>query len=362
MSQLRLALVGPLPPPSGGMANQCRQLARLLGEEGVQVEVVQVNAPYRPAWAEKLKGIRALFRLIPYKLALWRAAGRADVMHVMANSGWSWYLFAVPAIYIARLRGTPVLINYRGGGAEAFFAKASGFALHSLRQADGLIVPSGFLRQVFGKFGADAKVIPNIIDLTRFKPRQGKHGRPDPHVIVTRNLEPLYDIPTALRAFARVHQTLPQARLTVAGSGPQLANLQQLANELGIAAAVNFCGRIDNDQMNALYASADLMLNPSTVDNMPISILEAFASAVPVVSTDVGGVPFVAEHQRTALLVPARDPQAMAAAMLEILLHAEFSEQLANSGLAEVQSYAWPEVRDQWLVVYRDLAWKRGKL
>ena len=113
---------------------------------------------------------------------------------------------------------------------------------------------------------------------------------------------------------------------------------------------------------NALYASADLMLNPSTVDNMPISILEAFASAVPVVSTDVGGVPFVAEHQRTALLVPARDPQAMAAAMLEILLHAEFSEQLANSGLAEVQSYAWPEVRDQWLVVYRDLAWKRGKL
>ena len=361
MSQLRLALVGPLPPPSGGMANQCRQLARLLGEEGVQVEVVQVNAPYRPAWVEKLKGIRALFRLVPYQLALWRAAGRADVMHVMANSGWSWYLFALPAIYIARLRGTPVLINYRGGGAEAFFAQASGFALHSLQQADGLIVPSGFLRQVFGKFGADAKVIPNIIDLTRFKPRQAQHGRPDPHVIVTRNLEPLYDIPTALRAFAGVHQKLPQARLTVAGSGPELANLQQLSKALGIAAAVNFCGRIDNDQMNALYASADLMLNPSTVDNMPISILEAFASTVPVVSTDVGGVPFVAEHQRTALLVPARDADAMASAMLRILQDAEFSERLANAGLAEVQSYAWPVVREQWLAAYRALiAAKRG--
>ena len=327
----------------------------------MQVEVVQVNAPYRPAWVEKLKGIRALFRLVPYQLALWRAAGRADVMHVMANSGWSWYLFALPAIYIARLRGTPVLINYRGGGAEAFFAQASGFALHSLQQADGLIVPSGFLRQVFGKFGADAKVIPNIIDLTRFKPRQAQHGRPDPHVIVTRNLEPLYDIPTALRAFAGVHQKLPQARLTVAGSGPELANLQQLSKALGIAAAVNFCGRIDNDQMNALYASADLMLNPSTVDNMPISILEAFASTVPVVSTDVGGVPFVAEHQRTALLVPARDADAMASAMLRILQDAEFSERLANAGLAEVQSYAWPVVREQWLAAYRALiAAKRG--
>src|SRR5262249_10620028 len=104
MTPIRLALVGPLPPPSGGMANQCRQLARLLGEAGVQVEVVQVNAPYRPAFAEKLKGVRALFRLAPYTLALWRAAGRADVMHVMASSGWSWYLFAVPAIYLARGR------------------------------------------------------------------------------------------------------------------------------------------------------------------------------------------------------------------------------------------------------------------
>ena len=130
---------------------------------------------------------------------------------------------------------------------------------------------------------------------------------------------------------------------------------------LGIAGAVDFCGRIDNDRMNALYASADLMLNPSTVDNMPISILEAFASAVPVVSTDVGGVPFVAEHQRTALLVPAGDPQAMAAAMLQILQHADVSRGLADAGLVEAQRYAWPVVREQWLAAYRALIAAKGR-
>ncbi|WP_137938920.1 glycosyltransferase family 4 protein [Chitinivorax sp. B] len=355
MSELRLALVGPLPPPSGGMANQCRQLARLLGEEGVQVNVVQVNAPYQPAFVEKLKGIRALFRLIPYKWALWRAAGQADVMHVMANSGWSWYLFAMPAVYIARLRGTPVIINYRGGGAEEFFGNAPALALRGLQKADALIVPSGFLREVFGKLGFSGHVIPNIIDLARFTPRQPQPGKQDKHVIVTRNLEPIYDIPTALRAFAKVRQVLPAARLTVAGSGPELANLQQLAEQLTITTAVTFAGRIDNDQMSALYTSADLMLNPSTVDNMPISILEAFASNVPVVTTDVGGVPFIAEHGRTALLVPARDVDAMAGAMLSILQDDAYSEQLTTAGLAEAQRYAWPVVREQWLAAYRGL-------
>ena len=82
---------------------------------------------------------------------------------------------------------------------------------------------------------------------------------------------------------------------------------------------------------------------------------------MPVVSTDVGGVPFVAEHQRTALLVPARDAQAMAAAMLQILQNADFARQLADAGLAEVQAYAWPVVREQWLTAYRALiAAKRG--
>ena len=96
-----VGLVGPLPPPSGGMANQTRQLARLLAEAGVPVELVQVNTPYRPSGSHRCAVVRAVFRLLPYLVRLWRCAGRVDVMHVMANSGWAWHLFAAPAIWIA---------------------------------------------------------------------------------------------------------------------------------------------------------------------------------------------------------------------------------------------------------------------
>ena len=74
-------IVGPLPPPAGGMANQTAQLQRLLASHGLRVETVNTQAPYRPAWVARLRGIRALFRLVPYLARLWRACGRVQVVH-----------------------------------------------------------------------------------------------------------------------------------------------------------------------------------------------------------------------------------------------------------------------------------------
>mgnify|MGYP001127173653 CR=1 FL=1 len=92
-------------------------LRQLLTAEGLSVSLVQTNAPYRPAWTGRIPMLRALFRLAPYLVRLWRATAEVDVVHVMANSGWSWHLFAAPAVRLASWRGTPVVVNYRGGEA-----------------------------------------------------------------------------------------------------------------------------------------------------------------------------------------------------------------------------------------------------
>src|SRR5574340_361920 len=118
---LRIGLIGLFPPPSGGMANQTLQLAKLLRQEDIMVELVQVNRPYHPRWVAKLKGIRAAFRLLPYLAHLWRSVGKVQLLHIMANSGWSWHLFAAPAIWVGWIRGEPVIVNYHGGEAEAVF-------------------------------------------------------------------------------------------------------------------------------------------------------------------------------------------------------------------------------------------------
>lgn len=335
------------------MANQTLQLAELLRGEGLEVDLVQVNAPYRPTWIGGLKGARAAFRLVPYLLRLWRATGRADLMHVMANSGWSWHLFAAPAVWIAVLRGVPVVVNYRGGEADEFLARSARWVRPTLHRAGGVLVPSGFLHEVFSRYGVATRIVPNVVDLGRFRPATSVEGViGTPHVVVARNLEPIYGIPVALRAFARILAEFPDARLSVAGSGPQAGELARLAGDLGLSDHVCFTGRLDRDGMAALYREADVVLNPSRVDNTPNSVLEALASGVPVVSTAVGGVPYIVEDGRTALLVPRDDAETMAAATLRLLRSPELRKQLVEAGLRDVRRYTWAVVRDSLFAGY----------
>lgn len=351
LAGLRVGLVGPLPPPAGGMAMQTRQLAELLGAEQAEVTLVVTNSPYRPGWVGRLRGVRALFRLLPYAVALWRAAGRVEVIHVMANSGWSWHLFAAPAIWIARLRGTPVVVNYRGGEAGGFLERSAGLVRRSMMCAAQLVVPSDFLREAFGRHGMTASVVPNIVDLRRFRPGTRLAV---PQVIVARNLEPIYDNATAIRAFAQVHGRLPGSRLLLAGTGPEEAALRALAAELGVGPAVEFAGRLDRDTMAARLRESQVALNPSQVDNMPNSVLEAMASGVPVVSTAVGGVPCIVTHERSALLVPPGQPDAMAQALLRVLSDTTLAERLRAQALSDVQAYTWEAVGPKWAAAYCD--------
>ena len=353
---LHIAIVGPLAPPAGGMAGQTRQLCDLLRGEGIDAEILRTNAPYRPRFVEGLRGIRALFRLAPYLGQLWSAAGRSSVLHVMANSGWAWHLFAAPAVWVGKLRRVRVIVNYRGGSAEAFLARSAAAVRPTLRLADDVVVPSEFLRAVFARFGIEATVVPNIVDVRRFVPAPAVAAGPGPdapHVVIARNLEPIYDIATAIRAFAILHAERPTARLSIAGSGPERAMLGKLVEVLGLSAAVVFRGALSRDEMADLYRSATLMLNSSVVDNTPNSLLEAMACGIPIVSTNVGGIPYLVQDRTTALLVPPGKPEALALAMGEVLDNPALAARLVENGLQVARSCSWEAVFPLWMREYR---------
>lgn len=349
---LRLLLVGPMAPPAGGMATQTEQLRLLLEAAGATVEFLPTNRPYRPGWIAQIPVLRAVARLLAYLAALWSACGKAGVMHLMANSGWSWHLFAAPAIIVARMRGLHVVVNYRGGGAGAFLGAQVRWVRPVLGLANLLIVPSGFLEEVFGRFGISARVVPNIIDLDRFSPAPARDSV-GPRLVVGRHLEPIYDNATAIRAFARVRADFPDATLTLAGIGPERERLEQLACALGVREAVGFPGQLDREEMAALYHSADVVLNPSLADNMPNSVLEAMASGVPIVATRVGGVPWIVRDGETGLLVPPGDHEAMAGLVLRLCREPTLRGTLVAAALADVRRYRWSEVAPLLAAAYR---------
>ncbi len=349
----RIVVVGPLPPPSGGMANQTRQLQRLLSEEGAEVSLVETNAPYRPAFVGRVPGVRAFFRLVPLsRAAPWRRTRGV-------RSSTSWRTPAGPGIFSRRRRsraaaraGVPAVLNYRGGDAERFFSRSFRAVEKTLRTAAVVVVPSDFLKDVFARRGVSTSVVPNVVDLERFFPETRSRNGSGPHLLIARHLEPIYDVETGLRAFELLRRRFPAAVLDVAGAGPERARLERLSRELGLERSVRFLGQVENETMPSLYRSADIALNPSLVDNMPISILEALASGVPVVSTSSGGIPALVKADEEALLVPPRDPEAMANALIALWEAPARRSALREAGLRRASAFGWSSVREEWRRVY----------
>jgi glycosyltransferase involved in cell wall biosynthesis len=245
-------------------------------------------------------------------------------------------------------------VNYRGGGAERFLARQWRIVVPMLRRATILVVPSTVLSEVFARYGVEARLIANVVDTTRFFPGQYAEisARQEPTLITTRNLEPIYDVATAIRAFAIVRRALGSGLLVVAGDGPERARLEALARDLGVADAVSFKGRLPPDDLAVLLRSANVLLNPSRVDNMPNSLLEALASGLPLVSTNVGGIPKIIEDGETGVLVGAGDADAMAAAALAILRDRDRAMRIAGAARNAARRFTWEVIGGQWRSLY----------
>lgn len=358
---LSVGIVGPLPPPPGGMANQTRELADLLAAEGIDVHIASTNAPYRPVWIAHVRGLRSLFRFVPFLAALRGLVADVKLVHVMANSGWTWFLCAAPAINAAARCGVPVVVHYHGGLAREFLAKSARRVLPTLRRATTVVVPTRFLQDVFAAHGVASRVIPNGINLDIFRPAPERAPSPQClHVVITRNLEEVYGIDTAIRAAAIVRREFPRLTLSIAGAGAHRPALEALVAELELANAVKFTGRLGIAAIAALYADADIVLNPSRADNAPGSLLEAAACGIPIVSTNVGGVPYLVEHGRSAWLVPPDSPIEMAEAIALVARDERLRRELRSNGIELAKACSWPMVKRQWLQLYQSALEEQG--
>jgi len=342
----RIAIVSASVDILGGHWVQAGALLEALARDGYDVRFVPVNPrfPRGLRWLRRVPYARTVANQALYQRSLLRLAG-ADVVHVFSASFWSFLLGPVPAMLMAKAFGARVVLHYHSGEAGEHLGRW-GTRVHPwLRLADVIAVPSDYLADVFAGHGYSTQVIHNVVDLSRFQYRERVPLRP--RLVSTRNLEPYYRVDVVLEAFARVKAELPGATLTIAGYGSEEPRLRRLAPE-----GVRFVGRVEPESMPRLLDEADVFVNASVVDNQPVSILEAFAAGVPVVSTPTGGIAAMVRHDETGLLVPPLDAAALAGAVLALLRDPDRATRLARRAREACVRYTWPAVRDQWASVY----------
>jgi glycosyltransferase involved in cell wall biosynthesis len=352
---IRVLLIAPALRITGGQAVQADWLlSEISGEPSVAMDFMAI-APVLPRpfrWLQSIRYVRTVVTFLAYlPLVLWRTP-RYEILHVFSASYWSYAMWSMTPMLLGKLLGKKVVLHYHSGEAEDHLTRWRS-AAPTIRLADAIISPSESLIGVFARFGIKAECIYNFIDPSQFRYRERRQIRPA--FFHNRGFEPLYNVQCTLRAFAIIQRKYPDASLTLAHDGSLRRDLESLAGELGLR-NVKFVGRVSQAEMVNLYDSADIYLMSPDLDCMPVSLLECFASGLPLVSTNPGGVPYIVRDGETGLLVNCNDHEGMAALAIRLLEEHGLAERLARAGREELKKYRRETVRAQWVALYRGLA------
>ena len=350
----RVLLVAPKFRFLGGQAVVADSMLRAMVADGICVGLLAVDPvlPRGLRFTLTVRYLRTLVTLVFYVASLMREVRKYDVIHVFSASYWSFLVSPTPALLIGRAFKKAVILNYHSGEAEDHLMRWSRIVSPILRIPDRIVVPSRYLVNVFERFGFSAKAIPNVVDedTIQYKERHGVQ----PRILVARTLEPEYNIRCTLLAFEIIKKHCPLAEMTILGDGSQRRSLEELTRSLRLD-AVTFAGYVKRDRIAWFFNNHDVFLNASSIDNMPISILEAFAAGTPVVTTNAGGIPDMVTHDVNGLLAEIDDHRTLARHVLELVRDPDRVLRLSRAGFEELHKYRWETVGKEWYNVYRDI-------
>ena len=332
---MKILLIANYEEGVGGISVQVKLQRDLLRGDGCACDILSTKGSVA-------KRIKAVFDLL--------SKGRKyDVFHIHACSDRG-FLPAILGINIGRLLKKRIVLTFHGGGAEGFFHRKEKFVKRYLTRTSANIVLSGFIGRVFDWYGIPYTVIPNILvaDGSTFRARTDIH----PWFISIRSLTDTYNIKCTLKAFDSVQKKYPDARLTLLGDGPLMAELEQFVADHHIQ-NVTFVGQVPNTEISRYLDEADIMVSSPRFDNMPVSVLEGFRAGLLVISSNVGGVPYMIEDGRNGLLFENDNDHQMAEKMLAAVEDPEATRRMIANARQSLEDYKWENCRDKLLALYK---------
>ncbi len=329
----------------GIVTTQGQVLADLFAADGV--EVISASSKMNRVW-----------RLADIVASLIASRNKIDVCILEVYSG-LYMVVADTASRICKLFGIKLIAVLHGGNLPDFAGRYPKWTRSVLSRADVLVSPSSFLSKEIGLDLPDIRVIPNVIDLERYRFKE--RNEVSPRLLWMRSFHPIYNPQMALRVLTEVLKSHPDASLVMAGVNKGLEpEIKEMASKLGIRDQVMFPGFLSQEDKVRAFAEADIFINTNRLDNMPVSVIEACAFGLPVVATNVGGISHLFSDGENALLVESDNVEEMAAAIERLLNAPELAEKLSRNGHALAERSSWRSVRRLWTDLFEELAGDRS--
>jgi len=278
----------------------------------------------------------------------WRTRREFDVAQIDVFSGPA-FLWAEAATLILRLVAKPYGLTLRGGNLPSFARKWPGRVRRLLRSAEVVTTPSRYLYDQMSPYCNHLRLLPNPLDLRAYTFVAREHVRP--RLVWLRAFHGIYNPCLAAEVVKRLQGTFADTHLTMIGpdrGDGSYQSFQETVLRLGIEDSVQCPGGIPKEDVPTWLNKGDIFLNTTNVDNTPVSVLEAMACGLCIVSTNVGGIPYLLEREVDALLVPPDDPDAMAAAVRRILTEPGLAERLSHNARENAEQFDWSIILPQW--------------
>lgn len=335
------------------MENKIIYIGNILSKQGITPTTIEILGPrlekrYNITYASPYWN--SIIRILHMTYVFIQNLKTSSVVLIDTYSSLAFWYTIIIAL-LAQLFNKPYIPILHGGKLPRRLLSNPKFCRIIFSKSFLNVAPSNYLNHHFNEAGFKTILVPNFIDISNYIFQ--KRSKIKPGLLWVRAFHQQYNPEMAVKVTAALAPAFPDIQLCMVGPDKDgsMEQCKQLAVDLGVADRIVFSGLLSKAEWIALSANYDIFINTTNIDNTPVSVIEAMALGLPVVSTDAGGMPFLIEDGIDGRLVPQGDTEAFAAAITHLLEHPDLALQLSQKARQKVEQYDWEVVKSQWFDV-----------
>jgi glycosyltransferase involved in cell wall biosynthesis len=321
----------------------CETLAQLLAGRGWRV------------YAASMKASKVL-RITDMVINAWRYRSRYAVGYIEVYSGLG-FVWAEVVAALLRFLNKPFVLALYGGDLPVFSANNPVRVKRLLNSADTVISPSAYTQNLMRPYCSNIRVLSYGVNFNDFRFRL--RSQPSPKLMTMRAFHSIYNLNMAPKVLIHLMHEFPHIELLMTGGNKHDGSwelVKETAEIGGVTNRVKMLGFVPRANLPEVLDQSDIVLNTPNIDNTPVSLLEAMACGLCIVSTKVGGIPYLLDHEQNALLVPPDDTLAMAAAVRRILVEPGLAQRLSQNARKKAEQFDWSVVLPRWERLFLEAA------